>query len=109
LQSILSTPSFPTEYTLHDNTLNAFTSLDKINADTRYYFAVVSVNAINSTLVSSESILEMEARVRLTPYYFLIDGSAQLTGILATLCPHDKKKIHGMSEAVLMPCAKLNN
>ena len=55
---------------------------------------------------SAESILEMDARVRLTPYYFLIDGSVQLTGILATLCPHDKKKIHGMSEAVLVPCAK---
>ena len=52
------------------------------------------------------SILEMESRVRLTPYYFLIDGSARLTGILATLCPHDKKKIHGMSDAVLIPCAK---
>ena len=55
---------------------------------------------------SSKSIVDMEARVRLTPYYFLIDGSAQLAGILATLCPHDKKKIHGMSEAVLTPCAK---
>ena len=54
----------------------------------------------------TDSIVEMESRVRLTPYYFLIDGSAQLTGILATLCPHDKKKIHGMSDAVLIPCAK---
>ena len=54
---------------------------------------------------STDSIIEMEARVRLTPYYFLIDGSARLTGILATLCPHDKKKIHGMSDAVLIPCA----
>jgi hypothetical protein len=54
----------------------------------------------------TDSIVEMESRVRLTPYYFLIDGSARLTGILATLCPHDKKKIHGMSDAVLIPCAK---
>ena len=53
----------------------------------------------------TESIVDMESRARLTPYYFLIDGSVQLAGILATLCPHDKKKIHGMSEAVLMPCA----
>jgi hypothetical protein len=55
---------------------------------------------------STDSILDMEARVRLTPYYFLIGGKAQLTGILATLCPHDKKKIHGMSDAVLIPCAR---
>ncbi len=54
----------------------------------------------------TDSIVEMESRVRLTPYYFLIDGSARLTGILATLCPHDKKKIHGMSDAVLIPCAR---
>jgi hypothetical protein len=55
---------------------------------------------------STDSILDMESRVRLTPYYFLIGGKARLTGILATLCPHDKKKIHGMSDAVLIPCAK---
>ena len=54
----------------------------------------------------TDSIIDMEARVRLTPYYFLIGGKARLTGILATLCPHDKKKIHGMSDAVLIPCAK---
>ncbi|MBT7271579.1 MAG: hypothetical protein HN885_01125, partial [Nitrospina sp.] len=54
----------------------------------------------------TDSILDMEARVRLTPYYFLIDGKTRLTGILATLCPHDKKKIHGMSDAVLIPCAR---
>ena len=54
----------------------------------------------------TDSIVEMESRVRLTPYYFLIEGSARLAGILATLCPHDKKKIHGMSDAVLIPCAK---
>ena len=59
--------------------------------------------------MSTESIVDMEARVRLTPYYFLIDGSAQLAGILATLCPHDKKKIHGMSEAILTPCAVEKN
>jgi hypothetical protein len=48
---------------------------------------------------------EMDARVRLTPYYFIVNGAARLAGILATLCPHDKKKIHGMSDAILVPCA----
>ena len=57
----------------------------------------------------TESIVDMESRARLTPYYFLIDGSVQLAGILATLCPYDKKKIHGMSEAVLIPCAVEKN
>ena len=53
----------------------------------------------------SGSIIEMESRVRLTPYYFIIDDEPRLGGILATLCPHDKKKIHGMAVAVMVPCA----
>ncbi len=53
----------------------------------------------------SGQLEEMDARARLTPYYFLAEGQARLGGILATLCPHDKKKIHGMSDAVMVPCA----
>ncbi len=48
---------------------------------------------------------EMKSRVRLTPYYFVVQGVPKLGGILATLCPHDKKKIHGMSDAIMVPCA----
>jgi len=55
--------------------------------------------------VKTRSVIEMESRVRLTPYYFVIDQQAHLGGILATLCPHNKKKIHGMEEAVMVPCA----
>jgi hypothetical protein len=29
----------------------------------------------------------------------------ELAGILATVCPADKKIIHGMKDAVLVPCA----
>lgn len=47
----------------------------------------------------------MQSRVRLTPYYFVVDNTTHLAGILATLCPQDKKKIHGMVDAVMMPCA----
>jgi len=53
----------------------------------------------------SGSLVEMNSRVRLTPYYFVVEGEARLGGILATLCPQDKKKIHGMKDAVLVPCA----
>jgi hypothetical protein len=44
--------------------------------------------------------------VRLCPYYFVDDAkrSVDLRGILATLCPADKKIIHGMKDASLMPC-----
>lgn len=56
----------------------------------------------------SRSITEMDSRVRLTPYYFIINQEPRLGGILATLCPHNKKKIHGMVEAVMVPCAIAN-
>ncbi len=46
----------------------------------------------------------MISRVRLTPYYFLSGESARLGGVLATLCPQDKKKIHGMVDAIMAPC-----
>lgn len=53
----------------------------------------------------TQSMDTMESRVRLTPYYFVANHEAQLGGILATLCPHDKKKIHGMVDAIMVPCA----
>jgi hypothetical protein len=54
-------------------------------------------------------IVPMKGRVRLCPYYF-VSGEAdaarpQLGGVLATICPADKKIIHGMTDAVLAPCA----
>ena len=51
-----------------------------------------------------EAVVEMEGRVRLSPYYFVAEGEARLGGILATICPLDKKNIHGMAEAVMVPC-----
>ena len=51
----------------------------------------------------------MQGRVRLCPYYFVHGdwdaAQAKLGGVLATICPADKKIIHGMSEAILAPCA----
>ncbi|MBT3267328.1 hypothetical protein HN371_09265 [Candidatus Poribacteria bacterium] len=47
----------------------------------------------------------MNGRARLTPYYFVVDGKAKLCGIQATVCPADKKVLHGMVDAVVAPCA----
>jgi hypothetical protein len=51
----------------------------------------------------------MPGRVRLCPYYFVAgEGDAakpHLGGVLATICPADKKIIHGMKDAILAPCA----
>lgn len=49
-------------------------------------------------------IREMDARVRLCPYYFVAGDEARLGGVLATACSKEKKLIHGMSDAVMMPC-----
>ena len=45
----------------------------------------------------------MRGRVRLCPYYFIETEKAVLRGALATIVPADKKLIHGMSDAVLVP------
>jgi hypothetical protein len=51
------------------------------------------------------SIEMMRGRVRLCPYFFTDnDGETSFAGCLATLVPADKKKIHGMSDGVLIPC-----
>ena len=47
----------------------------------------------------------MRGRVRLCPYYFVTDGQAKLGGALATIVPADKKLIHGMRDAILVPVA----
>jgi hypothetical protein len=56
-----------------------------------------------------DAVVPMAGRVRLCPYYFVAgEGGAeraQLGGVLATICPADKKLIHGMKEAILAPCA----
>jgi hypothetical protein len=53
----------------------------------------------------SGAIISMEGRARLSPYYFVSEGQAELGGVLATICPKDKKIIHGMRDAVMAPCS----
>ena len=47
----------------------------------------------------------MRGRVRLCPYYFVVEGKTQCGGALATICPPDKKLLHGMRDAILAPTA----
>ena len=59
--------------------------------------------------VGRDSVEPSHGRVRLCPYYFVhgtIDSArAHLGAVLATICPPDKKIIHGMKDAILAPCA----
>ena len=45
----------------------------------------------------------MRGRVRLCPYYFVREGKATMSGALATIVPADKKILHGMKDAILVP------
>jgi len=56
------------------------------------------------------STYDMQGRMRLCPYYFVDEKqqTADLHGILATLCPADKKIIHGMKDAALLPCLEVD-
>jgi len=53
----------------------------------------------------NDRLVEIQGRVRLSPYYFSSADAIRLGGVLATFCPMDKKLLHGMSEAILAPCA----
>ena len=50
----------------------------------------------------SGEVRTMKGRARLCPYYFVTEEGVQLGGCLATIVPADKKKIHGMEDAILV-------
>ncbi len=58
---------------------------------------------------AKNEVVPMKGRARLCPYYFVSgEGDAArpaLGGVLATIVPADKKIVHGMTDAVLAPCA----
>ncbi|MEO6053686.1 MAG: hypothetical protein ABIP97_06720 [Chthoniobacterales bacterium] len=54
----------------------------------------------------SGEVVPMKGRVRICPYYFIAEERTTCSGILATICPPDKKLLHGMGDAILAPvCA----
>ena len=57
----------------------------------------------------AQDIVPMAGRARLSPYYFMSGGKAELAGILATVCSPDKKLIHGMKDAIMAPCGTTMN
>jgi hypothetical protein len=58
----------------------------------------------------NQKLATMSGRVRLCPYYFVHgDSNINLGGVLATICPADKKIIHGMRDAILTSCAVSKN
>lgn len=54
----------------------------------------------------SGELKTMKGRVRLCPYFFVEGDRVKLRGVLATICPADKKLLHGMRDAILVPSAR---
>ncbi len=52
---------------------------------------------------TEDDIRTFDGRVRLCPYFFVVEGQARLGDILATVAPADKRLIHGMTDAVMAP------
>jgi hypothetical protein len=52
---------------------------------------------------NSGELKTMKGRVRLCPYFFVEPDRVKLRGALATVVPADKKFLHGMSDAILVP------
>jgi hypothetical protein len=50
-----------------------------------------------------DTLQPMRGRVRLCPYFFTGDKSTTFAGALATICPDDKKLLHGMRDAIIAP------
>ena len=53
----------------------------------------------------TDAIEPLRGRVRLCPYFFAGEKSTTCGGALATICPADKKLLHGMRDAILAPTA----
>jgi hypothetical protein len=51
----------------------------------------------------SSELKTIKGRVRLCPYFFVEQDRVKLRGALATIAPADKKFVHGMRDAILIP------
>lgn len=60
--------------------------------------------------LSTQVEQSMQGRVRLCPYYFVSGEDekmkTEMGGVLASICPADKKLIHGMTDAIMTCCCE---
>jgi hypothetical protein len=82
-----------------ESALNAFASQPHILQ--RFHKAAVFHHRVFDSRTGA--VHSFPAKVRLCPYYFADSKNVRLSGALATLCPPDKKILHGMRDAILLP------
>jgi hypothetical protein len=58
---------------------------------------------VDMDYADGDQVVRMKGRVRLCPYYFCGARETKLGGVLVTVCPADKKLLHGMRDAILAP------
>jgi hypothetical protein len=54
---------------------------------------------------ASGDVRPMRGRALVRPYYYVHDDESRLAGVQVVVCPADKKILHGMVDAVLVPAA----
>ena len=54
-------------------------------------------------VAENDELVSLPGRARVCPYYFVADERVTLGGVLVTLCPSDKKLLHGMRDAIISP------
>lgn len=52
---------------------------------------------------AKDEIVPMAGRARFCPYFYVVEGKAELAGVLVTIVPPDKLAIHGMVDSVMVP------
>ncbi len=84
-----------------DHALESFTS----NPHIMQRFARAKVIAHPVWNEEKQAEVMMQGRVRLCPYYFVAHDEVKMGGVLATIVPADKKLLHGMKDAAMVPCS----
>lgn len=83
-------------------------SLDEFPKTPRILMKFAKTAVIDHLYSSREGEMKtMKGRVRLTPFYIVENERAHLQSVLATICPIDKKIIHGMQDAIMVPAKKV--
>jgi hypothetical protein len=59
-------------------------------------------------VAENDEIVTLNGRARVCPYYFVVNDRVSLGGVLATLCPPDKKLLHGMRDAIISPAMRVD-
>jgi hypothetical protein len=82
---------------------SAAPSGDGNNAASPPNFSIEVRARLASGTARSTTLKTMKGRVRLCPYYFVEADRVKLRGALATIVPADKKFLHGIRDALLVP------